>query len=360
MTPIAASRRARALMERVLCDGGSLADEYPLLFGAEPAGHMLALEESEQVRSACAVLVRDFIVSGTSVRVGMVGSVVTDPAWRGRGLATRLLSLAEDELAKDGCVLALLWAEDPSFYEARGWHAMGTELDFVITPEERTSLPAPRDVRAMAPDDFGAVHRLYTLHRERVERAPRETAALLGCAEMETLVIQRAKDIVAYSCMGRGRDLGRTVHEWAGSTDDILALVRAHLERSAARGMEGPVYLMTPPSAGELHTRLEDCGAVWSRGVLGHGKLLDAAAGADLVARIAGPDARTEVDCEGGEPRISIHGPGGGRTLGGGELLDLLAPAYGESEALQALREETGLALEGLPLGLWAWGLDSI
>ncbi len=87
MTPLATSRRARALMERVLSDGGSLSSEYPLLFGDEPTGHLLALESDGEVRSACAMLVRDFLVGSMSVRVGMIGSVVTAPEWRGAGLA---------------------------------------------------------------------------------------------------------------------------------------------------------------------------------------------------------------------------------------------------------------------------------
>ncbi len=32
------------------------------------------------------------------------------------GFPYRLLDLAEQELAKDGCALALLWAESPAFY----------------------------------------------------------------------------------------------------------------------------------------------------------------------------------------------------------------------------------------------------
>ena len=71
------------------------------------------------------------------------------------------------------------------------------------------------------------------------------------------------------------------------------------------------------------------------------------------------------ADAEGGagggaSARVSVHGPGGGRSLSARELLDLLAPAYGETGALEVLRGETGLALAALPLGLWAWGLDSI
>jgi hypothetical protein len=237
---------------------------------------------------------------------------------------------------------------------------VGGEVDFAVALEERERLPWTPGVRAAAPDDHGAIHRLYTLHRERVERSPRETSQLLGCPGMETLVLQRSRDIIAYSCMGRGLDLGRTVHEWAGAPEDVLSLVRSHLDRSADRGEDEPLFVMTPGTATAHHQAFTDRGVIGSVGMLGHGKLLDLAGAADLLARIAGPEARFEVDGGSTEGSVSVHGPRGGRTLDAGALMDLLLPARGETDAIDSLRGETGLELQGLPLGLWAWGLDSI
>jgi GNAT superfamily N-acetyltransferase len=349
--------RARTLLERVLRGGGSLAEEFPLVFGPRPSGRLLALEEDGQVLSACALLVRDLVLPETGLRVGLIGSVATDPAHRGRGLATQLLAEAEEELAAQGCLLALLWADDPSFYEQRGWRRVGHERDFVVPYEACARLPAPDGVRAAAPDDRGAIHRLYSLHRHRVDRSARETAELLACPGMEVLVVQRSRDVIAYSCLGRGADLGDTVHEWAGARADVLRLVRAHLERAARRGRRSPVVLMTPSSSGELHHELDARGLEGTPGVLGHGKLLDAPQAASIVARLAGPAARFEVD---GAGRIALAGPAGERALDPAALLDLLMPARGERRAIEALARATGLSLERLPLRPWLWGLDSI
>ena len=212
-------------------------------------------------------------------------------------------------------------------------------------------------MRAAAPDDRGAIHRLYSLHRHRVERSARETAELLASPGMEVLVVQRSRDVIAYSCLGRGADLGDTVHEWAGSKSDVLRLLRAHLERGARRGLISPVCLMTPASAKGLHAELDARGFAGSDGVLGHGKLLDAPAAAAIVARLAGSRARFEVDAGG---RIALEGPAGARVLEPEALLELLMPARGERRAIEDLARATGLALDALPLSPWLWGLDSI
>ena len=359
MSPAAASG-ARALLEQVLRGGASLVEEYPLVFGEQPSGRTLVVEADGRVVSACAILVRDLILPGVGMRVGLVGSVATHPDHRGKGHASRLLERAERELAAEGCLAALLWADEPDFYERRGWTELGSECDFVVAADMMDRLPAPDGVRAAAPDDRGAIHRLYSLHRHRVDRSAEETATLLGCPGMEVLVVQRERDVIAYSCLGRGADLDQTVHEWAGAPEDVLRLVRAHHERRAARGVHGSIYLMTPATAVELHAVLEGLDVPGMLGVLGHGKLLDPSAAAAIAARMAGPLASFEVDDDTSTRRITLSGPAGTSELNTSELLELLVPARGGTAVLDATSHETGLELEELPVYPWLFGLDSI
>lgn len=366
MERLAAGVRAGAvaLMEQVLRDGAPLAEEYPLVFDERFPGRILAIEEQGVVVSACAALVRDFVVGALNVRIGLIGSVATHPEHRGRGLATRLLERAERALAHDGCWLALLWADDPVFYDERGWRPIGAELDFVIEPWQEGRLVGASGIRAAAPDDWAAIHRLYTMHRERVDRSLDETRALLAGPGIETLVLQRARDVVAYTCLGRGGDFARTVHEWSGADSDVLALVRSHMQRSKMRGEKAPTYLITPPSSRSLHDRLRGCGLACSEGVLAQGKLLDPQAALALVGALAGPAASVSIESHAhepdGRPCVHLRGPRGEATLEPDELLDLLAPARGRRARLDAVARETGLPLADLPLPLFAWGLDSI
>lgn len=366
MSSTASDLRARALplMERVLREGGAIAPEYPLCFRDEFPGRILAIEENQRVVSACAVLVRDFVVGTLSIRCGLIGSVCTDPDQRGRGLASQLLQRAENELAQEGCLLAMLWADDPIFYDERGWRPIGAEIDFAIAEWQAGRLSGAAGVRAAAPDDRGAIHRLYTLHRERTERSREETAALLASPGVETLVLQRERDVVAYSCLGRGKDFARTVHEWAGSDSDVIALLRSHLVRGQSRGETSPMYVITPPSAHGLHMRLRGLGLDWTQGVLAQGKLLDPHAAAALLGALAGPEAQitVETEVEDGETRVVVgmRGPHGSTQLAADELLALLVPARGLRLRLDEVERACGLVLHSLPLPLFAWGLDSI
>ena len=351
--------RALALMERVMREGAPIAPEYPLCFDERFPGRVLATEEDGRVVSACALLVRDFACGSRSVRVGLIGSVCTAPEARGRGLASALLRRAEEELAGEGCVLAMLWADDARFYEERGWSPIGAEVDFALEPAHEARLPGSAGLRAAAPDDRGAIHRLYTLQRERVERSPQETAALLAAPGMETLVLQRERDVVAYSCLGRGTDVARTIHEWSGSERDVLALVREHMRRARSRGEGGATFLITPATASGLHERLRGLGANWSEGVLAMGKLLQPEGAAALLAELAGPEASISVDGGVGAV-VSLTGPSGSVELSAEELLGLLVPARGRRHGIDPVARATGLALSELPLPLFAWGLDSI
>jgi GNAT superfamily N-acetyltransferase len=359
-----AHKKALALIERVLRDGGAISGEYPLCFDARFPGRVLASESDGEVLSACTVLVRDFAVGHHQVRCGLIGSVCTAPEHRGAGHASALLRRAERELAHEGCAIAMLWADDARFYGSRGWQPIGSEVDFVLEPEHESRLCGASGIRAAAPDDHAAIHRLYAQHRERCERSRDESVALLSGPRIETLVLQRTRDVVAYSCAGRGADFAGTVHEWAGSDSDVLALVREHMRRSRRRGATSRTCLITPPSARSLHARLRGIGVAWTEGVLAQGKLLDAHAAAALLGELSGPRARvgveSEIQGEPGSPAVTVEGPRGRSALHGPDLLELLVPARGRRARIEAVEKECGLELDALPLPLFAWGLDSI
>ena len=314
-------------MDRVLRGGSDLAGEYPLVFDDRFPGRIVAFEEAGDVRSACAFLVRNLILPGARIRAGLIGSVATDPEWRGLGFATRVLDEAERCLAREGCMLAVLWADAPEFYLARGWQPFGCEVDFAIDASLLGRLPEKPDVRAVAPDDFAAVHRLYESHAERLERAPDETAALLNCPDMETLIRTRDRDLCAYACLGRGADFAHTVHEWAGAPEDVLALVREHMRREQLRDATGDVVLIAPPSAHPLRERLLKLGAREVTGVLGLAKLLDPEPAAELIDRYTGSEVRASVDSDPGQtPHVTLCGPQSSRVLNDSEILQLLFP----------------------------------
>jgi GNAT superfamily N-acetyltransferase len=347
-------------MERSLPGGAAVADDYPLVFGPGDAGGVLTLDEDGATRSACAVLERELVGPGVRIKAGLIGSVATDPDHRGRGLATRLLADAEEELRARGCAIGLLWAEDDSFYLARGWRPAGWERDWCLDNRGRELLPEAIGVREATAADADALHALYRTHEARSERTLEEARTLLACPGMTTLVLEREGAPVAYACLGRGVDFPGVVHEWGGDAESVLALTRAHLERRFAADEEGVVGLIAPPTATDLEAALTDLGVPAMEGLLGLARVLDRAALGGLLAERVSPAGSVVVREDVRGAHVYLVGETCGVELDDDALLSLLLPARGRSEDVLELASAFGLSLGGLPLLPFCWGLDSI
>jgi GNAT superfamily N-acetyltransferase len=346
-------------MERCLRPerSGSLSVEFPLVFEERFGGRVVAYEEKGDVRSTCALLLRELIVGGARMRVGLLGSVATEIAWRGKGLAARVLDEAERVLAQEGCALAFLWADDPEFYAARGYQRVGWEVDCVLPTERLAALSGTGLIRELSRQDCADVQRIYEQHPARVERSPSETAALLNCPGMSCLVLLREHCVVAYACLGRGADFANTIHEWGGACEDVLALAAEHARRALCRGACSDLAMILPPGAKRLRERLAELGAGVHDGVLGMAKVIDMDALAGVFNRFGG-DLRAQLSPVGGE--LLVRGPSGVRTLDERAALAVLLSQHGARDAVEALEQELGARAPKLPLAPFFWGLDSI
>jgi GNAT superfamily N-acetyltransferase len=346
---------AESLMRNVLRGGRPIAEEYPLVFGAGAPGRVVSIGDADEVVSSCAILRRECVLPGGGFSAGLIGSVVTDPRHRGEGLAAEVLASAEAELAAQGCALALLWADDAAFYADKGYVPIGTELDYLVTPDLLPLLPDPDGVRAATADDHAAIHALYETHPERVERTAAETAQLLAGPGVEALVRTRDGAVIAYTCVGRGEDLQSVVHEWAGIAEDVLACVRAHLEARLAT-VQPNLFIMVPPTCKGLVHYFDITRTPGALGVLGMAKLLDRGAARDLLARYL-PDG-VSATVRGAE--VVLAGPAGAVPMADDELLLALVAPKGDRQVLEVLERELGAQLGALPLTPFLWGFDSI
>jgi hypothetical protein len=347
-------------MERVLRAGAPIAPEYPLVFGGAENAAFVVDEDGGEALSACALLERDLIVRARTIRAGLIGSVATDPRWRGQGRCASVLAAAEVELARRGALLAILWADDVEYYEKRGWRRFGWEIDFALAPECAQNLPEPFGVRERLPQDDGQIHELYQRHPERVARSPVETSALLACPAMEVLVVERWGRVAGYTCLGRGADLRDVVHEWAGDAQALLTLLREHFARRKERGIEEQLFLIAPPSAVDVAERLTKAGAQMSQGVVGMGKILRPLEAGKLAAELL--DRRGGVSCSGADDAgtVSFAGPKSQASCTREELLELLFAPRAERTQVEKIGGRLGVPGVELPLTPFLWGLDSI
>jgi len=351
---------AEQLIERVF-ETDDIARDYPLVFDKELDGSLIAIESEGEVRSTCAILARDLVTDSATIRAGLIGSVATDPRSRGHGLATDVLDRAEAELRCRGAVFAMLWADDAGFYAKRGWRAFGAENDVAVPMSMLQQLPSTERARVSTQADCAAIHALYSRHIERVDRSLAETRALLGVPGMQTLVHERDGAVVAYACLGRGRDLADVIHECGGTADDALPLVRAHLEARVARGDDKPLFVMAAPSSSSIVERLQALGARSAVGVVAIGKIIDFDACAALAAASFEPAGRVSASRHPArEDAVLLRGPAGSCSLASEDLLELLFAARADTTLAEACAQTLGVERGRLPLTPFVWGLDSI
>lgn len=108
-------------------------------------------------------------LGGRRVPTGGVSAVAIDPAWRGRGVGTRLLREALDAMATRGEALATLFPLTRAVYRRLGWEIAGERPDWRLATSALAALPAAADVEVVpgTADDVDDLHALETRLAER-------------------------------------------------------------------------------------------------------------------------------------------------------------------------------------------------
>jgi GNAT superfamily N-acetyltransferase len=235
------------------------ADDYPVALSDENLEGLLVWEENGRLDACLASLVRPYLTSLGELPVGAIGSVVTHPAWRGRGLSSRLQVAALDDLRKRGAALAVLWSDRPKLYEGRGFRPAGVEYHVDLTDWRPSEYGQTQIwVRPFTLEDTPSISRLYGLHPWRTRRPPCDDARLYGMPGTQGFVAtDRQSDVVAYVFCGKGADFPQYVLEWGGEPDALgLLLLKVKAEGWAT-------MLLAPQGAEATLTRLTGEGAAW-------------------------------------------------------------------------------------------------
>jgi hypothetical protein len=179
----------------------------------------------------------------SDLRVAAVGQVWTDPAFRGKGFATRVLQELEPVMRNEGVSHAILWTGEPDLYRKIGYVPAGRQFDFVRPPALEG--PAACDiVGPESPKQFSAIKRADYLKRiqEAYDRHPlrsiRSEDDWKKYASIPNVHWYTHED--AYAVVGKGIDLENVVHEWGGSPKNCVALLVALFRNSLCETIYAP------------------------------------------------------------------------------------------------------------------------
>jgi len=212
---------------------------WPLLYRSDGQGRFFAIFAGDRMVSHCATRKVTLITADGPRDVVLLGSVATDPEYRGQGLAGQVLDHAVTA-ATDECDHVLLWAERPELYAHRGFVACREEKGLLLS---RLPATATEGVRPAEISDHDPIHSLHCEKPWRVDRSPAESSGLLTTPGMTTLVLERNGQIAAYACCGKGADLADHWHEVGGNDHDVAELLKAALH---FQGQIDAVLLLPP------------------------------------------------------------------------------------------------------------------
>ena len=224
-----------------------IAHEFPLLVGERNRGRSFVLREREAIVSHAAWRPLELIAGGRRISAAGIGLVTTAAGRRGRGLAAELIGACLEAAAGEGAELALLFGTPSALYARAGFVLAGRERVLRVEPGPDATRAG---IRRGQPQDAALLLPLLEEHPLRVSRGLEEFQTQLGLPNTELYVLEQGDSVAAYCVLGKGRDLGGVIHEWAGAAQPLASLIHSVASR---RGeplwVIGPEALAAPLKA---------------------------------------------------------------------------------------------------------------
>jgi len=220
-------------------------DEYPLVFQASESqlvlidegqaqldkkkGNLLVLSEGSDIHAGLATLRRKVQLSeDLELKILFIGSVVTDPKFRNRGLQRELFEAVERMAREDEIDMLLLWSNQIDFYRKLGFELGGLQATWSAThrqPLIQSTLPVSFGKTVDIPLTENWIQS-FMKKSLVIKRTEAEMRSLWKIPEMYIAATEHA-----YALMKKGEDFDGMCHEWAGPAEEVLLCfdrLRAH------------------------------------------------------------------------------------------------------------------------------------
>lgn len=190
---------------------------------------------------------------GAALEVGCVGNVYTDPAWRGAGVAGRLLEQAIAAMHAQRFDASLLFATRLEFYARFGWHSLPRVLSFIARGDTTGGGVAEPFAPDRDLDQVMAIYDEYSGASGAVRRDPaywRGQLRYAGNPDERFVVARRGGAVVAYARSAALYDLHVVIEHGcrAGETAALAALI-ADLHHTDPEQHPGTLAQLVPDAA---------------------------------------------------------------------------------------------------------------
>ena len=333
-----------------------ITSEYPTSLASNNIHNMSIITEDEKIVSH-AVLKPLIIKTPVCIlKVGAIGSVVTDPEHRQKGHSSRNIENCLALAQRQECDLVILWTDKFDFYKKFGFELAGIEQTYVL---ERQNEIANKNLKFVSDKkvDPAALLKLHSSHTVHSVRTVEDIRQFMKIPNSRLYTAWNENNtLVAYAVEGKGADLTNYVHEWAGNVDSLLDLF-SYMQKQKKE----PLTVMVPAHSVNMRKRLEALCSTSHQGFLGMIKILNydtilnkvkKAFRAEGFEQIVFEMQNNDVIFGFGTDLYTIKNP-----------VDLTRLLFGPLKPadLEFMKPETQQKLAVLlPLPLWVWGWDSI
>lgn len=240
--------RTLEFFDHLLRDGSPcrLEDEYPLVFDASKRDQLFVLRQDGKIQAGLGTLVREIEVErNTWIKVLFIGSVVTDPDFRNRGLQRGLFHGVEEAAERHGIDALVLWSNQLEFYQKLGFNLGGLQASW--KPQFRIPIGvAGHDVEVRETCEVPLTQVWFNAFDQKSFRVRRTFEEMKLLWEIPQMKVAYTKN--AYALYGKGEDFQQVCHEWAGPGEEVLACLEA------LRRLNPELKILSP---GVVHTNDE-------------------------------------------------------------------------------------------------------
>jgi predicted acetyltransferase len=334
----------------------TISSEYPTAITPHNIHNMSIVTEDEKIISHA--VLKTYVVKTpyTILKVGAIGSVVTDPEYRQQGLSTGNIKKCLNLASAQECDLAILWTDQFDFYRKLGFELAGFDFSYVFDSINEIK---NKNLRFMTGNniDPAALLRLYSQHTVHAVRTLEDFRQFLKIPNSNVYTAwDQNNTLLGYAVEGKGIDLVNYIHEWSGQTEALLDLFQ-YIRNQKKQA----ITVMSPAHSQNLRNKLSEVAEVSHQGYLGMLKIINAEA---LFTKVK------KVFLSEGFEKVVFEKQGSQYVFGFGTDLytlenesDMLRLIFGPLDIakLDFVSKETKQKISKiLPLPLWIWGWDSI